>query len=205
MADPARAGVVLAGGFSTRFGDRDKALARVGGDPMLARVVTRLSRAVDRVVVSCRPDQRDSFDAALDAGDDLRFALDPEPDRGPLAGIRSSFEGIETDYAAVVACDMPWLDPGFLDALFERARGRDAAVPELGGDRCQPAQAVYRTDAALSVARERLAADRRSLRGALDDLDAVVVPAETVANLTTLRSLRDVNTRAELDAYEGNN
>lgn len=59
-----RAGVVLAGGFSTQFGDRDKALATADGDPMLARVVDRLNRIVDEVVVSCRRAQREEFERA---------------------------------------------------------------------------------------------------------------------------------------------
>jgi molybdopterin-guanine dinucleotide biosynthesis protein A len=56
------AGVVLAGGRSTRFDDGDKALATVEGTSMLARVVHRLGAVTDVVVVNCRPGQREAFD-----------------------------------------------------------------------------------------------------------------------------------------------
>mgnify|MGYP006272774449 CR=1 FL=1 len=204
MTDRPRSGVVLAGGYSTRFEGADKALATVDGRPMLARVVDRLAGVVDRVVVSCRADQRPAFEAALGAvdGTPVEFVLDPEPDGGPLAGLAASLAAVESTYTAVVACDMPFIDPDFVSVLFERAAGHDAAVPELDDGHLQPTQAVYRADALRAVATRRLAADRRSLHGALDDLDTVVIPASTVAANTDWRSLRDVNSRADLDAFD---
>ena len=202
MSDRPRSGVVLAGGYSTRFGEADKALAAVGGRPMLARVVDRLAAVVDRIIVSCRADQQSAFEAALDGvggGTPVEFVLDPDPDEGPLAGLAASLAAVETTYAAVVACDMPFVDPTFVAVLFERAAGHDAAVPELDDGHLQPTQAVYRADQLRAVAARRLAADRRSLHGALDELDTVVLPASTVAAHTDWRSLRDVNSRADLE------
>ena len=202
-----RTGVVLAGGYSTRFGEQDKALAPVAGEPMLVRVVTRLSDAVDSLVVNCRGDQRQAFPSVLDGvapRTPIRFALDSTPDRGPLAGILSAFKGIEGEYAAVVACDMPGVDTVFLSALFERAAGHDAAVPEREDGTLQPVQAVYRVDSMRTIASELLAADRRSLHAALDELDTVVVSAADVAALTDPWTLTDVNTTTERDAFERN-
>ncbi|MFO7833356.1 MAG: molybdenum cofactor guanylyltransferase [Halohasta sp.] len=202
MTDRHRTGVVLAGGYSTRFGETDKALAELDGTPMVARVADRLSDAVDRLVVSCRDDQQAAFDraiAALDLAVPVRFAIDPEPDRGPLAGLKHGFEQVSSTYAAVVACDMPFVDPAFVTFLFERAAGHDAAVPELKDGHRQPLQAVYHVDRTSAVAGRRLAVDSRSLHGALSELDTVVVPAETVAENTSWRSLSDLNSRDAFD------
>ena len=200
-ADADRTAVVVAGGYSTRFGDRDKALAEIDGMPMLARVVDRVGSVVDSVVVSCRDDQRAAFAAALDRIDTpIRFVTDPEPDGGPLVGITSAFETVDSPYAAVVACDMPFVDPAFIEFLFSRAAGHDAVVPALDDGLRQPTQAVYRVDRTVAVAAERLAEGKRSLRGLLDDLDTVVIPAETVLEHTELKSLTDVNTRETFDA-----
>ncbi|WP_253738158.1 molybdenum cofactor guanylyltransferase [Halohasta salina] len=202
MTDRPRSGVVLAGGYSTRFEGADKALATVDGRPMLARVVDRLAGVVDRLVVSCRTDQQPAFETALAGVTDtpVAFVHDPEPDGGPLAGLAASCGAVETTYAAVVACDMPFLDPAFVSFLFERAAGHDAAIPELEGGHLQPTQAVYRANRLEAVATRQLAADRRSLHGALDEIDTVVIPASTVAAHTDWRSLRDVNSRADLEA-----
>ena len=199
--DTDRTAVVVAGGYSTRFGDRDKALAEIDSRPMLARVVDRVGNVVDSVVVSCRDDQRAAFAAALDGVDTpVRFVTDPEPDGGPLVGITAAFETIDSPYAAVVACDMPFVDPSFVRFLFSRAAGHDAALPELDDGHRQPTQAVYQVDRTASVAAERLAAGKRSLRGLLADLDTVVIPPATVTDRTEPRSLTDVNTIETFDA-----
>jgi molybdopterin-guanine dinucleotide biosynthesis protein A len=199
-----RTGVVLAGGHSTRFGERDKALAPIEGDPMLVRVVDRLAAVAGTVVVNCRTDQRDAFERALaDAAVDYRFALDSNPDRGPLAGLKNALVGIETTYTVVVACDMPWVAPELLDVLFERTRGHEAAVPEGPDGHRQPTQAVYRTKTTETIVTDLLAAGESSLHAALDELDVAVVPAETVESVAGTRSLRDVNTREDLDSVEG--
>lgn len=41
-----------------------------------------------------------------------------------MAGIATSLNAADAEYAFVVACNMP-----FVDYLFERAQGHDAAVP----------------------------------------------------------------------------
>jgi molybdopterin-guanine dinucleotide biosynthesis protein A len=206
MTPADRTGVVLAGGFSTRFGEDDKALAAVDGEPMLVRVVDRLGDAVDSVVVNCRADQREAFETALNRADcstPVQFAIDPTPDEGPLAGIQIAFESIKSEYTAVVACDMPWVDPALLDALFERAAGHDAAVPEHRDGHLQTVQAVYRTDTMRTVAAVQLADDCRSLHGALEELDVVVLPADELTDISTWQTLCDVNTRDEIDSFEG--
>ena len=197
-----RTGVVLAGGYSTRFGDIDKALAEVDGLPMLVRVVNRLAAVSDRIVISCRDDQQTAFDHALSTHDPdvpVRFALDADPDRGPVAGIAYSFTQIESTYAAVVACDMPFVEPAFLAFLFDQVVGHDAAVPELNDGHRQPAQAVYHVDRTATVAGRRLAADKLSLHGMLSELDTLTIPAATVAKHTTWQSLRNINERSDLD------
>jgi molybdopterin-guanine dinucleotide biosynthesis protein A len=201
MQPQPRTGVVLAGGYSTRFGETDKALAEVNGTAMIARVVSRLTGVVDRIVVSCRERQQPVFErvlSALDTDVPVQFALDPTPDRGPLAGLVSGFEQVETTYAAVVACDMPFVDPAFIAFLFEQVGGHDAAVPEVDDGHRQPTQAVYHVGRTATVGDRRLAADELSLRGMLSELDTLILPAATVSAHTNRRSLRDINSHAEL-------
>ena len=71
-------GVVLAGGRSSRFGS-DKALAELGGKPLLAHAVERLGAWCDDVVVAGR-------ETAAARG----IADWPRPDMGPLGGIATT-------------------------------------------------------------------------------------------------------------------
>jgi molybdopterin-guanine dinucleotide biosynthesis protein A len=199
-----RTAVVVAGGRSTRFGDQDKIVADLAGVPMVRRVTERLARVCGRVVVNCRADQREAIAAALDGfSTPVGFAVDPDPDRGPVAGIRTGLRAVESEFAVVVAGDMPFVDPEFVDYLFERADGHDAVVPRPD-DWYQPMQAVYRAGAMADACDAALAAhdgegDPRILAPVFDfDLSYVVVDADEIERHTTGETFDNINTEAEL-------
>lgn len=195
-------GVVLAGGRSTRFDDGDKALAVVDGTPMLARVVSRLGEVADDVVVNCRGDQRAAFEQALaDVPVPVTFAIDDRPDEGPLVGLDTALDAVSAPRVLVVACDLPFLDPAFLDALLATADtdagSPDAVVPVDDAGFVTPTCAAYRTDALAGSVTDALAAGSRRLRDALDDLDVRTVQPDALG--ATEHALVDVDTRANLN------
>jgi len=196
-----RTGVVIAGGRSTRFGDRDKAVADLAGTPMIRRVADRLAGVVDELVVNCRADQvEDIADAMAGYEHEVRFALDEEPDLGPVAGIGTGLRAAEGAYAAVVACDMPFVDPGLVEFLFDVASGRDGAVPRLEDEWFQTTQAVYRTAAMAEACDRALARGDRKILAPLEDLDYVVVDEPEVREHVDLGTFENVNTEADLAA-----
>ena len=197
-----RSGVIVAGGRSTRFGDADKAVAELAGTPMVRRVADRLARVegLGALVVNCREDQVAAIERALEGIDlALRFAQDPDPDEGPAAGIRTGLRAVKTDYAAVVACDMPFVDPGLLEFLFERADGHDAAVARLDDGWFQTTQAVYRADAMADACDRALARGEGRIVAAFDDLDLAEVTEEEVLQHAPLETFRNLNTREEFE------
>ncbi|WP_336339564.1 molybdenum cofactor guanylyltransferase [Haloarcula brevis] len=195
-----RAGAIVAGGRSTRFGDSDKAVADLAGTPMIRRVADRLGGVVDELVVNCRTDQVEAIEAALsDHALDPRFAPDEDPDQGPMAGIRTALGAVESEYAAVVACDMPFVDPAFVDYLFERARSHEAAVPRPD-EWFQTTQAVYHADAMADACRRALDRGEHRIVEPLFDLEYVVVEREEVLEHTTEATFRNLNTREEFEA-----
>ncbi|GAD51893.1 hypothetical protein MBEHAL_0653 [Halarchaeum acidiphilum MH1-52-1] len=142
-----RIGVLVAGGRSTRFGPAEKALATVGGQPMLRAVATALAPHVDGLIVNCRREQRASFSAAL-AGvvPEARFETDPSPDAGPVTGALTALRTTTADHALVVACDQPFLDAGVIASLFEAADERGAVARANG--RLEPFGGVYGVESA---------------------------------------------------------
>jgi molybdopterin-guanine dinucleotide biosynthesis protein A len=195
--------VIVAGGRSTRFGDRDKVVADLAGTPMIRRVADRLARRCDRLVVNCRADQRDAVEAALDGlSTPVSIALDSDPDRGPVAGIRTGLRAVAdgTEYAAVVAADMPFVDPEFVAYLFDRAAGRDAAIPRPD-EWYQPMQAVYRATAMADACDAALAASEEGeprILAPVHDLDHVVVTSDEIERHAASDTFKNVNTEAEL-------
>ncbi|WP_049970672.1 molybdenum cofactor guanylyltransferase [Haladaptatus cibarius] len=195
------AGVILAGGRSTRFGEQDKAVADLAGVPMLRRVADRIEGVVDELVVNCRRGQRDAIETAmLDYPHPTTFAIDPDPDQGPMAGIRTGLAACDDEYAFVVACDMPFVDSELVNFLFQRAEGHEAAVPRLGDGWFQTTHAVYEPKPMVEACDAALREEKRKIIEPLFDLDYVVVEEEALQKRGSLKSFENVNTKAEFEA-----
>jgi molybdopterin-guanine dinucleotide biosynthesis protein A len=100
--------LVLAGGSGRRLGT-PKAWLEWDGQPLLLRIIDRLSRlALEPPIVVAQPGQE------LPSGD-YRRVDDQIPDSGPLAGLAAGLKRHAKDkpYAriAVIGCDYPFADP----------------------------------------------------------------------------------------------
>ncbi len=218
-----RSGVILAGGRSTRFSGADKALADVGGKPMVRRVADRLADVVDEVVVNCRADQREAIAAVVaDCPTPTRIAVDDRPDEGPVAGMHTGLAAATGDYAAVLACDMPAVVPSFVGALFGVATGDqptdppttpeagptpsgagppyDAVVPLRPTGWYEPLQAVYRRGPTRQACADALRRDDRKALAPLASLSWTPVGASLIEAHDAAGSFASVNTRADLEA-----
>jgi molybdopterin-guanine dinucleotide biosynthesis protein A len=193
-------GVIVAGGRSTRFGEADKATADLAGVPMIRRVADRLTGVVDALVVNCRDEQTGAIRAAMDGYDlPVRYAVDEEPDRGPMAGVRTGLRAVPDEFAFVAACDMPFLDAAFVAYLFDRVDDYDAAVPRLG-EWFQPTHAVYRATAMADACDAALERGESRIVAPLDDLEFVVVGEEEVNAHADRSTFENLNTREEFEA-----
>lgn len=194
-------GVILAGGRSTRFGDEDKAIADLAGTPMIRRVADRIVPAIDDLVVNCRDEQLPGITKVLDSYDyEVTVAVDEQPGCGPIAGIMTGLRAVSAEYAFVVACDMPHVDPELVSHLFDRAAGHDAAVPRLDDCWFQTTHAVYRTDPMADACEEALARGERKIIEPLFELDYVVVEESEVREYSSPEVFENVNTREDLEA-----
>lgn len=133
-------GVVLAGGANRRYHGRPKALASVGGERIVDRVVQALSQAADRVVlIANQPESYASL--GLETRPDLR------PGLGALGGIYTAVAWAEEQHcrgALVTACDMPFVPAPLLRLLVEEASPDEAVVPESDSRRgLEPLCAFY--------------------------------------------------------------
>jgi molybdopterin-guanine dinucleotide biosynthesis protein A len=199
--DTGRAGIVLAGGRSTRFEDGDKALATLAGTPLLRHTVQSVAPVVDDVIVSCRADQAEAFGRVLDDVA-VDFVVDPIDDLGPVAGLRTALRETDRLTGVVTACDTPLVPSAFLGHLLDRVEQSTTAgvVTRLDG-RVQPLPAAVNVRAATAAATESLDTSG-SLRDAVDALAPVVIPEEAVRASVGADRLVDVDTRADLARAE---
>ncbi|MFN2433444.1 MAG: molybdenum cofactor guanylyltransferase [Gemmatimonadota bacterium] len=189
-AGAGHAGLVLAGGLSSRMG-RPKALLPLRGVPLLKRVVDRLREVVDDVVVVGSAEQE-----LPEAG--ARVVRDLRAQRGPLGGLEVGLASV-TGLAFATSCDAPWLQPALVRRMLELASGFEAAVPRWGG-RLQPLAAVY-DPAVLPAVRRLLDAERLRPAFLFDAVRTRVVEEEELRDVDpTGLSFQSVNTPEEYAA-----
>src|SRR3982750_4797590 len=133
------AGVVLAGGLSSRMGT-PKAWLDWHGATLLRRTCGVVARGTDGpvVVVRARGQELPELPGSV------RVVEDARDGQGPLQGLLAGLEAVDAEVAFAASTDMPFLHPRFVAAVCNAARDADAAVPHLGGFR-QPLAAAYRT------------------------------------------------------------
>lgn len=155
------AGVVLAGGRSSRMGT-DKAFLDIGGERLVDRQVRLLREAgANPVFLSGR--ERVDY-----PGVEAELIYDTVVGLGPLAGIVAALARTETTHLLVLAVDLPRISPEFLRKLIGSCTRGGGAVPRR--DRgWEPLCAVYPVDC-YEAARRRLNSGHRSPTALVEDL-----------------------------------
>jgi molybdopterin-guanine dinucleotide biosynthesis protein A len=152
----ANAGIVLAGGRSTRMGT-PKAALEWHGSTLLRRVVGIVARGVDGPVVVVRaPGQPlPALPAVFEVVEDAREG------RGPLQGLAAGLAALDGRVEAVYASstDAPLLHPAFVRRVLHALDDDVDVVLPLARGFPQPLAAAYRTGLRERVDR-LLAADR---------------------------------------------
>ncbi len=108
MAEEQLAGVILAGGRSTRMGGKLKALVELNGRPLLQHVIDRLQPQVRQVYLSV-----EQFNPALEVFG-LAQVEDPRSGScGPLGGLMAALQALPKgqDWLLLLPCDAPFLPP----------------------------------------------------------------------------------------------
>lgn len=137
-----RSSLILAGGRGSRLGYREKALLPVGNRTILEQTIEVLTGITDEVIVSVRDVIQQKLLSGITQGIDI--VIDHYHDVGPLAGILEGMRAAEGEYVFISGCDMPYLDSGVVQLLFDRAQGHDAAIPVWENENLEPLHAVYR-------------------------------------------------------------
>ncbi|MCH7595442.1 MAG: molybdenum cofactor guanylyltransferase [Planctomycetes bacterium] len=188
-------GVVLCGGGSRRMGSPKPWLV-VGAEPMLARVVRVVAKAVSPVVVVGK---RGASYPPLPA--DIILGYDAVDDAGPLAGLATGFEMLANrcDAAFVASCDHPLLSVAFVRAVVERLGDEPAVVP-MDGKRSYPLVAAYRLSVRSVLAEQLANGDLRVQEFARVCGARFVAVDELREADSSLDSLRNVNDQPSYEA-----
>lgn len=188
------AGYVLAGGASSRFGS-DKALAELGGKPMLMRMAELAEKVTGSVALVAPVGRYEYFG--------YREVEDRWPGAGPLGGIATALldaaeKAPDCGWALVLGCDLPYLTEGWLANLILRARKSSGqAVVPRSVDGMEPLCACYRVAAGPAI-REMLDRGLRKITAALENLKTEVLDEADWKRFDSAgRLFRNMNTAAD--------
>jgi molybdenum cofactor cytidylyltransferase len=134
------AGVILSGGASRRMGT-PKALLAFEGETFLDRLIRVLGRVCDPIVVVVGQ-HAERIQAGIERAGEVRFAVNPDPERGMLSSLQCGLALAPADAAAAMflPVDHPNIQAQTVECLAERFR-RDRApvtVPMYRGEHGHP-------------------------------------------------------------------
>ncbi|MDH5297421.1 MAG: molybdenum cofactor guanylyltransferase [Desulfobulbaceae bacterium] len=188
------AGVILAGGASSRFGS-NKALAAYQGRPLISHAAAAMEELFASCLLVTNTPETYRFLGWAMTSDRFRGA-------GPLAGIHAALAAITEPRAFISGCDMPFLDARLIRFLCGIKGDWDAVVPWLNG-RPEPLYGVYHRNC-LAVITANLEQGEGKIGLIYSQLRLRrVTEAEILAVVSDLSTFHNVNRPADLPTATG--
>ena len=185
---------ILAGGQSSRMGT-EKAFLELEGQLLIDRMIDIAKTVAEQIrIVGPKP----KF-AAFG-----QIATDIYPERGPLGGIHAALNISRTEFNLVLAVDMPFVEPHFLQYLLKQAVHSEAlvVVPKTR-DGYQPLCASYRKDFE-AIAEKALVAGSNKIDALFGPAITQVIDEKELAKLGLPDTMfRNLNTREDYERAKG--
>ena len=166
-----RSAIVLAGGFSTRFGE-DKGILKLANKPLIEHVTDSVQKIVDEIIVVTSSKQR-VLDYAGFLTPSTKFAVDLYDSKSPLMGALTGFNAAEGEYSLLLPFDTPFISGEVISLLFNLCEKKAATIPRWPNSQIEPLHAVYRTRLALRAAESAMAEGRLDVRAMIEKLHGV--------------------------------
>lgn len=188
--------VVQAGGESQRMGE-NKALLSFLGIPLIQRVVQRVKPIANELILTTNTPQAFSWLGLPLVGDTL-------PGRGALIGLHTALSAASNPFVAVVACDMPFVNPNLL--LFQTEiliRQKVDLVVPLTSEGHEPFHAVYRRETCLPAVTKALDTGQKRMISWYSQVKVHEIHGEELRRVDPDgRAFLNVNTPEEFQAAE---
>jgi molybdopterin-guanine dinucleotide biosynthesis protein A len=170
-------GFILAGGASSRMGT-DKAHLQLGGRDFVERIAAALAAVAQRISIVVNEQSR--------AETHTRFAVVPDvyENWGALGGLHAALANCRTSWAAIVACDLPFVTRELFTRLVSLRDKYEAVAPLQSEDaRPQPLCALYRTIPARLRAQTLISSGERRAHMLLRALHTRFISQEELADI----------------------
>lgn len=197
-----KSAVILAGGFSRRFG-KDKGLVPLKNKPLVRHVIDNVTSVVDEILVVVSSEkQKKDFEPII--GRNAKLIIDTDESQSPLIGTITGFEVASGNYTLLMPCDAPLVSTKIVQFLFDITSTYNAVIPRWPSRYVEPLQAVYHTKSALEAAKIALNQHHLDMRSMINNLtDIRYVSTKVLEQLDPeLLSFFNVNTLQDLQKAE---
>ena len=175
-------GYILAGGKSSRMG-KDKALLEINGKTFLENATDALRPSCSSIKIVLNRLQH-HFIEKIPA--EIPYIFDHFENRGALGGIHAALQNCETEFAIILAVDLPFVSREAIEKLCKVAlNSKDfaAIVPRQNDRRLQPLCAIYRVRDCLPKIEDLLKKNESaSVRDFLEKVPTKFIEASFLSN-----------------------
>lgn len=173
-------GYVLAGGKSSRMGE-DKAFLKIGDKTFIENAIDALKPNCEPVKIVLNKSQAHFIEKLPE---NAEYIFDIYENRGALGGIHAAMKDCETEFAVILAVDLPFVDESAIRNLCEIALGSkafSAIVPRQNDGKLQPLCAVYRAKNCLSKLEVVLSKNKSvSVRDFLETVETKIIESSNL-------------------------
>jgi molybdopterin-guanine dinucleotide biosynthesis protein A len=193
-----RSAIVLAGGFSSRFG-QDKGVLELASKPLINHVLDAISPVVNEIIVVTSSQERATQYAKVMTAD-AQFVIDVCESRSPLIGALTGLGVAQGKYSLLLPFDTPFVSKEVVSLLFELCLKKAAVIPRWPNCHIEPLHAVYQTKLALEAAKTAVAEGKLEVRAMIEKLRGIrYVSTMVIQQLDPeMRTFFNINTPADL-------
>lgn len=178
------AGVVLAGGQSSRYG-QPKMFELFADRPLYKHSLIALQKnRLQPLIIATNASLQSKF-----VEENIEWIIEKQPHQGPLFALQNIMTCFpDVEWFFVVASDMPFINADFVQTMLTFVDDRfDAIVPKQDA-RLQPLAALYRRSA-LPITNQLVQQNKRNMKVLLEQLQVRYIPFEledsTFININT--------------------
>jgi molybdopterin-guanine dinucleotide biosynthesis protein A len=187
--------IILAGGQSSRLGT-DKQFLRLAGGTLVDYIVSRLKDHFEEIiVVTSKPEDYKAADIKA-VGDVLKGC-------GPLGGIHSGLASSKSRFSYVIACDMPYINPGYITymkALLAGSQDAQAVITRFG-NWIEPFNAFYSREL-IPLIEKQLEGGEQRIGSMLEKAKTLYIEEKKAREFSPdWNMFININTRQEYESY----
>lgn len=179
------------------MGGENKAFIRIDGQSIIDRTLEIFKELFDEIILVTN--------SPLEYLDyDIRIVTDIIKGKAALGGIYSGLFYAAHEYCFVAACDMPFLNKGFIEYMIDRSEKYDIIVPHPS-DGLQPLHAIY-SKKCIPFIRDLIDSDNLRIRALYKRFKTLTIPAEVIAEFDPReRMFLNINSQEDLDQITSGN